>query len=502
VAYKTKNRLLRIVIGTCLATLLVGVPVSAQSSLTGNWTGTYTFSIQLSSCQNTTYTSSGNFSATILQSGSFLSGRIDLTNVTLFNNSNCNTTKGEKTRLIFGAIDGSSVTWAVPNDPNGWQFSGTVNGDSITAQVSDVNGLTGSLNITRTTGDAPAADITGSWAGNYSFTDQCPNGGTKSYTGAFTIGLMQSLGKASGVVTMTNVPLYDQNCSTIAPLNMAMSVAGVVSGSTFTAVVFDPSGSFDFPINATISGGGMNGTVSGASATSTTGTFTLSQSSSQPPGFDFSGQYAGSYSEVDNESLSCINIGSLTFSDVATVSINQAGNAVSGALILEGAESVASDGFGGCTVVNLGKEVLPLYGTLSGKTLTLLLPLGGGAAEQFIVNFTGDALTGMLTDSFGDSNSFSATKSIAASPIINAFGASPAAILSGQSVTLSWTTSNATMVSIDNGVGSQPPSASVTVSPAQTTVYTLTATGPGGSVTKQTTVTVSSPLPRRRSARP
>lgn len=70
--------------------------------------------------------------------------------------------------------------------------------------------------------------------------------------------------------------------------------------------------------------------------------------------------------------------------------------------------------------------------------------------------------------------------------------ASPMTISSGGSSTLSWSTTNATSVSIDNGIGSVPASGSMSVSPAQTATYTLTATGSGGSTTAQATVTVSS----------
>ncbi|MCC6787273.1 MAG: hypothetical protein IT547_05495 [Hyphomonadaceae bacterium] len=59
---------------------------------------------------------------------------------------------------------------------------------------------------------------------------------------------------------------------------------------------------------------------------------------------------------------------------------------------------------------------------------------------------------------------------------------------------MSWTSTNATSASIDNGVGSVTPVAggSVSVSPTTTTTYTLTLMGPGGQITKQATVTVSS----------
>jgi len=71
------------------------------------------------------------------------------------------------------------------------------------------------------------------------------------------------------------------------------------------------------------------------------------------------------------------------------------------------------------------------------------------------------------------------------------FSATPSNIAAGQGSSLVWNTTNATTVTIDNGVGSQPVSGSVTVHPVGTTTYTLTATGPGGAQTSQATVTVS-----------
>jgi YD repeat-containing protein len=73
--------------------------------------------------------------------------------------------------------------------------------------------------------------------------------------------------------------------------------------------------------------------------------------------------------------------------------------------------------------------------------------------------------------------------------------ASPSSITSGSPTTLSWTTTNATGVSINNGVGAVSPIAAgnVSVSPTVTTTYTLTATGTGGPVTASATVTVTAP---------
>jgi len=71
------------------------------------------------------------------------------------------------------------------------------------------------------------------------------------------------------------------------------------------------------------------------------------------------------------------------------------------------------------------------------------------------------------------------------------FEGSPLTIAPGQQSTLSWSTNNATQVSI-SGVGSVTPNGSTTVSPSQTTTYTLTATGANGqAVTAPITITVA-----------
>jgi hypothetical protein len=81
--------------------------------------------------------------------------------------------------------------------------------------------------------------------------------------------------------------------------------------------------------------------------------------------------------------------------------------------------------------------------------------------------------------------------SFAASPPDVSFSATPDDIATGQTSTLVWDTANADSVTIDNGVGSQPVSGSVTVQPSETTTYTLTATGPGGTTSSEATVTVT-----------
>jgi len=74
--------------------------------------------------------------------------------------------------------------------------------------------------------------------------------------------------------------------------------------------------------------------------------------------------------------------------------------------------------------------------------------------------------------------------------------ASPNSIQAGQSTTLTWQTTNATDVSID-GVGAVQPSGSQQATPTDSTTYTLTAKGAGGTqqATARVTVTQAPPPP-------
>ena len=75
-------------------------------------------------------------------------------------------------------------------------------------------------------------------------------------------------------------------------------------------------------------------------------------------------------------------------------------------------------------------------------------------------------------------------------PAILAFAARPASVIAGRPSWLSWEVTEATAVSIDQGVG--PVSGtSVTVSPAATTTYTLTASNVAGKITATAKVTVA-----------
>jgi peptidoglycan-associated lipoprotein len=73
--------------------------------------------------------------------------------------------------------------------------------------------------------------------------------------------------------------------------------------------------------------------------------------------------------------------------------------------------------------------------------------------------------------------------------------ANPTTIEKGQSTTLTWSSTNATSLTLAPGVGSIAPEGSTQVSPAESTTYTITANGPGGDTEQTVRVTVSAGAP-------
>ncbi len=79
-------------------------------------------------------------------------------------------------------------------------------------------------------------------------------------------------------------------------------------------------------------------------------------------------------------------------------------------------------------------------------------------------------------------------------PQIANFGASPEEIQEGETASLNWSVSNATELSIDNGIGQVDGIGSARVTPTATTTYRLTASNSSGSVHRLTDVTVLRPV--------
>jgi peptidoglycan-associated lipoprotein len=71
--------------------------------------------------------------------------------------------------------------------------------------------------------------------------------------------------------------------------------------------------------------------------------------------------------------------------------------------------------------------------------------------------------------------------------------ASSTFIQKGDSATLTWSSTNATSLVLAPSVGSVSPEGNAKVSPVDSTTYTITATGPGGSVDSSVRITVGAP---------
>ncbi|MDR3579634.1 MAG: OmpA family protein [Oryzomonas sp.] len=71
----------------------------------------------------------------------------------------------------------------------------------------------------------------------------------------------------------------------------------------------------------------------------------------------------------------------------------------------------------------------------------------------------------------------------------------PSAITKGQSVTLTWSSTNATNCEIQPEIGAVKPQGSMTITPAENTSYTLTCDGAGGSAKSAANLSVTPPAP-------
>jgi peptidoglycan-associated lipoprotein len=82
----------------------------------------------------------------------------------------------------------------------------------------------------------------------------------------------------------------------------------------------------------------------------------------------------------------------------------------------------------------------------------------------------------------------------AAAPTVT-ISADPSTIEKGQSSTLTWSSTGATNVSIDQGIGDVSTSGSRSVSPSSSTTYMISVKGEGGTAQASTRITVTSPPP-------
>ena len=148
------------------------------------------------------------------------------------------------------------------------------------------------------------------------------------------------------------------------------------------------------------------------------------------------------------------------------------------------------------TTITAGQLAVLSWSVSNAASVTIAPPVGEdvpaltGSANVAPAQTTTYTLTATGTN--GATATQAVTITVNVPPPTITLTANPTSIISGQSSTLTFNATNATGITIDNGVGTvQPPSGTVTVSPTATTTYTATATGLSGTVTASATVTVA-----------
>ena len=134
--------------------------------------------------------------------------------------------------------------------------------------------------------------------------------------------------------------------------------------------------------------------------------------------------------------------------------------------------------------VRFNNKFIPLSHFFKSEDLSLEIDVDLRVLNHLLLFFRGTR---------GASIQVEVRKKIVTPPPEVTFTANPQAIKLGETSTLTWTTSNANSVNIEPTIGGVDPNNSHGVSPSETTTYTLTAVGDGGTTTKSLTVTVYQP---------
>lgn len=144
--------------------------------------------------------------------------------------------------------------------------------------------------------------------------------------------------------------------------------------------------------------------------------------------------------------------------------------------------------------ITLGESSMLSWNVIDADTISIDPGIGsvdpGGSYEVFPTETTTYTLTAVGA---GGTITESATVSVNIPLPTVSISANPEAILLGESSTLTWNSTHADTCVIDPGIGSVGVNGSISVSPTETTGYTITATGPGGTASADVTIFVTDP---------
>jgi len=253
---------------------------------------------------------------------------------------------------------------------------------------------------------------------------------------------------------------------------------------TVTAAAQSPTASLSASPSSVSSGGSSLLTWSSTNATSCTGTGFSTGSAT-------SGSVStGALSSSKSYSVTCTGAGG-TASAATSVTVNSSAFAsltVSSASITQG-QTISMGWTCSDTPAN-GQNILSSmagdsYGTVNGTGSGSIswTPQGTGTRTYTLNCYTNSS--GILSDSK------SVTVNVASAAPVVSLTANPNTITSGQSTTLTWSSSNATSCTSGTFATGNATSGTASVSPASSQWYSVTCTGPGGSTTANALVTVN-----------
>ena len=156
---------------------------------------------------------------------------------------------------------------------------------------------------------------------------------------------------------------------------------------------------------------------------------------------------------------------------------------------------ITSGEFSNLTWTSVGAESVTIDNGV-GSVLTGAAPNSRHTASQRVTPTTTTTYTATARSANGQTATASVTITVGRIPTVS-ISANPLTIQSGNSSTLTWTSTNAATASIDNGVGTVPINGSRSVSPTGNTTYTITVTSvDGNTATDSVTIAVTAGEPR------
>jgi hypothetical protein len=313
-----------------------------------------------------------------------------------------------------------------------------------------------------------AQPLTGTWNGVVVQTSTGCNPDVH-HGGPGVLNLTQSGNQISGTFTF-EVRLAD--CKAVPPRSESFSFAGTTSGDSFN-VSFPVEPGLTVTLSGSVSGDVM---VISFSAGDTTGEGVFSRAGAPPA--NFAGTWRGTFMAT---ATFCTPPVAQTIP--ATLNLSQSGSILTGSLVVQVSQGECSSGPGSDTLT------IPLSATISGNSFTGPFNVPDFPDSQISGFINGGTLS--VAFSVGDTAGVARMSGGSGTRVaISSFSATPNRIRAGDSTSLSWTTVNASSVTINQAIGTQSANGSVEVSPSTTTTYILTANGTGGSTIASVTVEV------------